>query len=154
MTKNIQVSFRLTQWQLAHALEIIQALEPSYHPVSLSAMMKLVCQDYLAKMSIVSNPWPKEQAIEEVRQMAMRSKAGQAVVLQANNDNDELTKIMKRKQFPGLSRPTEEQTSRAEDLNRLEAFETYQELETESITKVVTDFRPPTMEELNEETEE
>ncbi len=141
MTKKIQVSFRLTTEQLAHALEIIQALEPSYHPVSLSSMSKLVFQDYLAKMSIVSNPWPSERAIEEIKQIRQRS--GQKIPEDRLDDNDELTKIIER-HSQQEARPQEE---------RKVLIKKETEKETKSEKNVVTDFRPPTMEELTSEEE-
>lgn len=134
MTKNIQISFRLTEWQLAQALEVIQALEPNYHPLSLSSMAKLIFQDYLAKMAIVRNQVPQDRVFREIWQLIgtkdRRAEPRRAESRRAesrNSDEQEFAKIMNDKK---TSARTPARTH--ERINQSIA-----------VKSVVTDFSPP-----------
>ncbi|MCP4607729.1 MAG: hypothetical protein GY845_03290 [Planctomycetes bacterium] len=162
MTKHYQrerkprIAFTLSIWQLAHGLEIIQALEPSYHPVSLNQMVKLIYQDYLAKMSILRNQVPSTKAIEEVKRM-MTPKQRTNVRAARSNDQLDLQRIMQRRGDRARAKSNEEvEDVTAKMIARLQETEATKqaaqgiesELETESTSKVVTDFSPPSFEDL------
>lgn len=57
---NPQISFRLTNYQLARGLKIIQAIEPNTEITSLSQLVKTLYLDYIAKTSL-----SKESAVTE-----------------------------------------------------------------------------------------
>ncbi len=143
MTKNIQISLRLTPYQLAHGLEIIQAIEPVYQPTSLSAMVKLIYVDYLAKMSIVSNPFPSPNTQQTIKRMSGRSVRGK----DKNQDKDQelLTKIVLQRLESAT--PTSIK-SLSKELNQNLHSAHSMEAPTKSTNKIVTDFSPPTLEEL------
>ena len=131
MTKTIQVSFRLTPWQLAHGLEIIQNLEPSYQPASLSAMAKIIYQDWLSKLSIGVNPEPSNQSLARVQ--ALNNSWKQKAQFELDS-NQELQQII-RNQGIKANKTINKANPPAKVSN--------------SVRTIVTDFSPPSAEELS-----
>ena len=166
MTKNIQISFRLSQYQLAHCLEILKGLEPSYKPSSLTAMVKLIVQDWIGKLSAATKPWPSLESQEEIVRIMMQTAQGKRITIQ-NNSNQELAHIAAEMKTSGTTKMKTSGTAvpafmnetmvevrarqnrEAKEARQKEARQKeIQELETESIKTTVTDFSPPSMEEL------
>lgn len=50
--KNIKITIRLTNHQLARSLQTMKQLDPNYQLTSLNGMVKTIYHDYLAKMSL------------------------------------------------------------------------------------------------------
>ena len=92
MTKNIQISFRLTKYQLAHGLEILRGLEPSYQPSSITAMVKLIVEDWIAKMSSATKPWPSDDSRQAINELMQQTAKGRRQLMAIDQDQ-ELAKI-------------------------------------------------------------
>ncbi len=156
MTKNIQISFRLTSYQLAHGLEILRGLEPEYQPSSMTAMVKMIVEDWISKMSAATKPWPSDESLKAVNEIMQQTAAGRK--MQANqNQEQELQAIAQDLARHGLINPekippSSTETSTENKSVKQRSFKAGQT--TTSITKVVTDFRPPTAEELFNEQED
>ncbi|MCP3683272.1 MAG: hypothetical protein GY861_11340 [bacterium] len=141
MSKTIQVTFRLSLYQLAHGLEIIQAMEPTYKPVSMNAMAKIIYLDYISKMSIVSNPVPSTKSLNTIKQMRGRSKNTKP----QDNDKELLNRIFKEK----VESMTKVRPTNIKDID-FSKFEQPLKEVSRSEVKVVTDFSPPTLEDLQQ----
>jgi len=158
MPKNIQISFRLNKYQLAHGLEILKALEPSYKPASLTSMVKLIVQDWIGKMSAATKPWPSLESQEEISKIMMQTAEGRRIMRQDTSQQDLNSIDADVKQMQSQSRPVKptvpafmnetmvEVRTRQEKENMQREKERELEISEKSI---VTDFSPPTMEELN-----
>jgi hypothetical protein len=148
----IKISFLISVNELAHGLEIIQALEPSYYPVSMNQMVRLVYRDYLAKMSIVSSPVPTERAAEIVKRVLGQAKWGAAANGQSN-DEQELMKIQSQQQtLVQAHHYTKPESVVEPDLKELERkmMANISQAQSQSQVNVVTDFSPPTEDELDQ----
>lgn len=156
-----RVEFLLSINELAHGLGIIQALEPSYTPVSLNAMVRLVYRDYLAKMSLVSNPVATQAALEQIKRMIGASSRQQAASV---NDDQELIDIQRQQQSSSSNNQLTIAHQEVCQLNKELVTDSMtaklallmnqqEELKPEVTTSqvsVVTDFSPPSLEELIE----
>lgn len=163
MTKNIQVSFRLSPYQLAHGLEILRGLEPGYQPSSMTAMVKMIYEDWIAKMSAATKPWPSNESQQAVKRIMEQTAAGRRQASQGNTSSD-LARIMsekdtRQKESPSPSgRPIHSQAPVRELETSVIATQTGRfgsegrnesnAPKTASVTKIVTDFSPPSLEEL------
>ena len=147
-----KITFTLTQYQLANCLEIIQALEPSYHPVSLNQMVKLIVNDYIAKMSIMRSFEPPPKVMEEIKQMLINSSQWYKVLNEVNTDDVELSKIMNRKQRKKEQHHEGKQlkpVGPTDEINTTTNEQVTNEQVTKSLKTVVTDFSPPTWDDIN-----
>lgn len=150
--KNIQISFRLSPYQLAHGLEILRALEPTYKPSSLTSMVKIIYQDWIAKMGAATKPWPTDETQVEIGQIMQQTAAGRMVRLVREDEQD--LDLVRQKVQGRIVMPT---APEQEDImppvferetGREAETEEEREPETNSTIGVVTDFSPPSLEEL------
>ena len=159
MTKNIQISFRLTPHQLAHGLEILKGLESTYKPSSLTVMVKEIYLDWIAKMSIATKPWPSYESLQAIKQIMAQTAAGRKAIARQNH-NQELARIAQEVANTNNQTNTNTNTSNQNnqsnqsniptksELTKLIEKEQTSESITKSISRIVTDFSPPTIEEL------
>ena len=151
--KNYKLTFMLSPEQLAQGLTAIQALEINYHPASLNQMVKMMTLDWMVKYSF-GGLTVSQSAKQEIATLMSRTRAGQKVMLARRVNDPELSLIVAEKQAKrkqALVIPTQEEASE----KMAELFQAannvmveINELPTESIKTVVTDFSPPSMEEL------
>jgi len=167
--KNYKLTFMLSPEQLAQGLTAIQALEINYHPASLNQMVKMMTLDWMVKYSF-GGLTVSQSAKQEIATLMSRTRAGQKVMLARRVNDPELSLIVAEKQAKrkqALVIPTQEEASEKmaelfqaakgtpeKELSeketvwkeRYDAEEKY--FDTGSSKTVVTDFSPPSMEEL------
>ncbi len=114
---NPNINFRLSPYQLARGLWLIRKLEPSYHPSSLSKMVKLIYSDYIAKMNYSRSNIVPQEIIEEVESLCFTKG------IPATSFNTFIKAQESSSPFTNTSSPTKEKT--------------------ESVITTVTDFSPP-----------
>lgn len=151
--KNYKITFVLTQYQLARVLTAIQAMESSYHPSSLNQMIKMITVDWIAKNNRWGDLTVGVEAQQEISKLMSQTKAGQRVMLQSTEGDEVLSKISKEVKSQQKRLPTIEIDLAEIEERVMGSLIKPQKSKTKSIVKVVTDFSPPTMEELNQEEE-
>ena len=148
----LKISLRITEWHLAHALTIVKALDPTYKMESTGKLVKLLFEDWIGIHSERKNIEPSQEAREEIRRFLKTTKPGIELLTRQTKDQREeqilelINQDVKRQQTGQVEQATEqapEQTRQAEQATAPT------DLPTTSEKSIVTDFSPPTMEELN-----
>jgi len=163
----LKISLRITEWHLAHALTIVKALDPTYKMESTGKLVKLLFEDWIGIHSERKNIEPTLEAREEVRRLLQTTKPGVKLLSRETKAqreeqlleliNQDVQRQQKKtipaeKPVPNFMSETMAEVKARQDREqsgeqaRIEVKNL--ETETESIKTVVTDFSPPSMDEL------
>lgn len=66
---SLQISFRLTAYQLARGLKLIRTIKPEYTPTSLSQLVKTIYIDYLSHIDLSPINQISDDDIAEIHQL-------------------------------------------------------------------------------------
>ena len=89
MKKNPSISFRVNEFHLARALNIIRQLEPSYQIISPSHIVKTCFFDYIAKMNLNRDPNVPPHIITELNAFLNNPNKTQSIDLDSFIDQQE-----------------------------------------------------------------